>query len=109
MSSSVTKALARLKRLLPPGELRLEKSVRKQYAGDKWFAAHLPDAVALPRTTKSVSTLLRFAHQHRIPVTPRGAGFGYVGGCVPLRGGIALSLMRMNRIKEIHADDFVAI
>ena len=53
--------------------------------------------------------LLRFANQHRIPVTPRGAGFGYVGGCVPAHGGIALSLMRMNRIKEIHAHDFVAV
>ncbi len=109
MKPALAKALAKLKKLLPPGELQLEKSVCEQYAGDKWFAAHLPDAVALPRSTKSVATLLRFASQHRIPVTPRGAGFGYVGGCVPLRGGIALSLMRMNRIKEIHADDFVAV
>ena len=109
MSPAALKALARLKRLLPPGELRFDKATREQHAGDKWFAAHLPDAVALPRTAKSVSALLKFANQHRIPVTPRGAGFGYVGGCVPLRGGIALSLMRMNRIKEIHAGDFVAV
>ena len=44
-----------------------------------------------------------------IPVTPRGAGFGYVGGCVPLKGGIALSTARMNRIKEINENDFVAV
>ena len=42
-------------------------------------------------------------------MTARGAGFGYVGGCVPSRGGIVLSLDGMNRIKEIHADDFVAV
>jgi glycolate oxidase subunit GlcD len=42
-------------------------------------------------------------------VTPRGAGFGYVGGCVPMRGGIVLSLERMNRIREINAADFVAL
>jgi glycolate oxidase len=42
-------------------------------------------------------------------VTPRGAGHGYVGGCVPVRGGIVLSLERMNRIKEINAADFVAV
>ena len=53
--------------------------------------------------------ILRFASAHRIPVTARGAGFGYVGGCVPVRGGIVLSLARMNRIKEIHAGDFVAV
>ena len=104
-----TKTLSRLKRLLPPGEIRFDKSTREKYSGDKWFATHLPDAVALPRSAKSVSALLKFAAQHRIPVTPRGAGFGYVGGCVPVEGGIALSLMRMNQIKEIHTGDFVAV
>ncbi len=81
----------------------------EKYAGDKWFARHLPEAVALPRSTASVVRLLTFASAHRIPVTARGAGFGYVGGCVPARGGIVLSLERMNRIKEIHAGDFVAV
>ena len=57
------------------------------HAGDKWFARALPELVALPRSTKSVSTILRFANQRRIPVTPRGAGHGYVGGCVPSQGG----------------------
>jgi glycolate dehydrogenase FAD-linked subunit len=102
-------SLARLKRLLPAGELHLEKSFCARYRGDKWFAVHRPDAVALPRSTRSVATLLRFAHQNRIPVTARGAGFGYVGGCVPVRGGMVLSLERMNRIKEIAAADFVAV
>ena len=101
--------LLRLKKLLRPGELRLEPSFCERYSGDKWFATHLPDAVALPRDARSVSRILRFATENKIPVTPRGAGYGYVGGCVPLRGGIALSLERMNRIKEISADDFVAV
>ena len=42
-------------------------------------------------------------------MTPRGAGVGYVGGCVPSQRGIALSLARMNRIKEIHKADGVAV
>lgn len=103
------RSLAQLKRMLPAGELHLEESIRGKYAGDKWFAAHQPDAVALPRSTRSISTLLRFASENRIPVTPRGSGFGYVGGCVPMQGGIALSLERMTRILEIDADDFVAV
>jgi glycolate oxidase len=101
--------LGRLQKLLPAGELRLEPAVLENYAGDKWFARHLPEAVALPRSAASVARLLRFASAHRIPVTARGAGFGYVGGCVPAQGGIVLSLERMNRIKEIHAGDFVAV
>jgi len=103
------RVLKQLQRLLPAGELRLEPSVLEKYTGDKWFARHCPEAVALPRSTTTVSHLLKFASRHRIPVTPRGAGFGYVGGCVPERGGIVLSLERMNRIKEIDARDFVAV
>ncbi|MFO1512727.1 MAG: FAD-linked oxidase C-terminal domain-containing protein [Verrucomicrobiota bacterium] len=108
MNSSLARQLGALKKLLPR-EIHLEPRVLKQYAGDKWFAAHLPDAVARPRSTESVATILRFANKHGIPVTARGAGHGYVGGCVPLHGGIVLSLERMNRIKEINAGDFVVV
>ena len=97
-----------LKKLLP-GEITLQPATLAQYAGDKWFATHQPDAVALPRSAESVAKILRFAHRHKIPVTPRGAGYGYVGGCVPVRGGIALSTERMNKILEINARDFVAV
>lgn len=106
---SPERSLARLRKLLPVGELRLEKSFCERYAGDKWFAARRPDAVALPRNTQSVATLLRFANQHKIPVTARGAGFGYVGSCVPNLGGVVLSLERMTRIQEINTEDFVAV
>src|SRR6266436_4458030 len=101
--------LSRLKRLIAPDELSFSPAILAENAGDKWFASHQPDAVALPRSTQTVSTLLRFANRHKIPVTARGAGHGYVGGCVPVRGGIVLSLARMNRIKEINAADFVAV
>ena len=101
--------LRKLQRLLPPRELSLEPAVLAENAGDKWLASHKPEAVALPRSTASISALLRFANRNQIPVTPRGAGHGYVGGCVPVRGGIVLSLARMNRIKEISRTDFVAV
>jgi len=108
-SQKQVRLLTQLKRILPRGEVSLAPSVLAEHAGDKWFASHLPDAVVLPRSTKSVSALLRFANRHNLPVTPRGAGHGYVGGAVPVRGGIVLSLARLNRIKEINAADFVAV
>ena len=80
-----------------------------EHARDKWFASHQPEAVVFARSAQSVAAVLRFAHRRNIPVTPRGAGHGYVGGCVPARGGIVLSLARMDRIKEINAADFVAV
>jgi glycolate oxidase len=101
--------LSQLQRLLPVGEVRLDRSFCEKYSGDKWFAVHVPEAVALPRRTRSIRTLLRFAHEHRIPVTPRGAGYGYVGSCVANRGGIVLGLERLNRIVEISPEDFVAV
>jgi glycolate oxidase len=107
MTSAKSKLL-RLKKILP-GEIIFDAASLKNYSGDKWFASHQPDAVALPRSTKSVSTILRFANKNKIPVTARGGGYGYVGGCVPVRGGIALSLERMNRILEINSEDFVAV
>ena len=79
------------------------------HSGDKWFAAHAPEVVVFARSTADVSKVLQFASGEKVPVTARGGGFGYVGGCVPVRGGIALSLMRMNRIKEINFADAVAI
>ncbi|HUA38009.1 MAG TPA: FAD-linked oxidase C-terminal domain-containing protein [Candidatus Sulfopaludibacter sp.] len=109
MKAPQLKVLRRLRTALPAGELIFEPPTLKKYAGDKWFAAQQPDAVALPRSVKSVAAILRFANRHRIPLTARGAGHGYVGGCVPVYGGIVLSLEWMNRIKEINAADFVAV
>lgn len=109
VKSNATRLLRRLQQLLPAGEVRLDLASRQESAADKWLASHLPDAVVLPRSANSVSQILRFANQHRIPVTARGAGYGYVGGCVPVHGGIVLSLTRMNRIKEINTGDFVAV
>jgi len=109
MSDPVSPAIRRIHEQLGPGQLKLDLPTRKAHAGDKWFASHLPEAVALPRSTQAVSRLLGAANEMRVPVTPRGAGHGYVGGCVPVRGGIVLSLERMNRILEIHPQDFVAV
>ncbi|HRI16863.1 MAG TPA: FAD-linked oxidase C-terminal domain-containing protein [Verrucomicrobiota bacterium] len=99
----------RLQRQLRPDEFSSEPSVLSAHSGDKWYATHLPDAVALPRSPEAVSKVLAFASVHGVPVTPRGAGYGYVGSCVPVRGGIALSLAKLDRIIEISAADFVAV
>ena len=100
---------AELRALLGDEIVAVDEPTRIAHGGDKWFAHHAPDAVVFAQTTEQVSRLLRFASENKIPVTARGAGYGYVGGCVPVRGGIALSLARMNRIKEISFDDAIAI
>src|SRR6266516_7906305 len=98
-----------LRQLLGSDAIADDNETLAAHSGDKWFAAEAPEVVVFPRSTSDVSKLLRFASQNKISVTARGAGYGYVGGCVPVRKGIALSLMRMNRIKEIHFADAIAI
>src|SRR4051812_19592720 len=106
----MSKTLAdELRQLLGNEIVSDDKETLAEHSGDKWFATEAPEVVVFARSTSEVSKLLRFASQKKIPVTARGAGFGYVGGCVPARRGIALSLMRMNRIKEINFADAVAV
>src|ERR1700738_1773391 len=98
-----------LRQLLSSDAIADDPDTLAAHSGDKWFAAEAPEVVVFARSTSDVSKLLKFASGKKIPVTARGAGYGYVGGCVPVRKGIALSLMRMNRIKEIHFADAIAI
>lgn len=103
------RVLRTLRQLLSSDELSVDPEVLKEHSKDKWFASHMPEAVAFPKSTESVSRLLAYANRRRIPVTARGAGHGYVGGCVPAKGGLVLSLAKMDRIREINPQDFVAV
>jgi glycolate oxidase subunit GlcD len=98
-----------LRRLLGGEIVADDAETLAAHSGDKWFASEAPEVVVFARSTSDVSKLLKFASSERIPVTARGAGFGYVGSCVPVRKGIALSLMRMNQIKEVSFEDAIAI
>src|SRR5438477_2583165 len=109
ITSMSTKLASDLRDLLGDEIVADDPNSIAAHSGDKWFATHPPDLVVFARSTDDVSKLLHFASREKIPVTARGGGFGYVGGCVPARGGIALSLMRMNRIREISFADAVAI
>jgi glycolate dehydrogenase FAD-linked subunit len=108
MSTSVSLANT-LRKLLSTDLVAEDPETLAKHSGDKWFAAHVPEAVVFANSTTDVTKVLQFASREKIPVTARGGGFGYVGGCVPARGGIVLSLIRMNRIMEISFADAVAI
>ena len=73
---------------------------------DLWFD---PEIVVRPRTTEEVAAVLRVATAHRIPVTPRAGGTGLSGGALPVRGGIVLSVDRMDSILEIDRENLVAV
>ncbi len=95
--------------LLGQEKVSSSKEVIVAHSGDKWFASHPPDVVVFAESTADVSAVLAYANGNRIPVTTRGAGVGYVGGCVPVAGGIVLTTERMKKIIGIHPEDGVAI
>jgi glycolate oxidase len=98
-----------LAKLFPRNLVATDPAALEAHAGDAWFARALPQAVVFPRRAEDVAAVLKFAGKRRIPVTARGAGRGYVGGCVPRRGGIVVSFARMNRVLEINPQDGVAV
>src|ERR1043166_5479887 len=104
-----TSLASRLRDLLGDEVIADDPERLAAHSGDKWFAASTPEVVVFARSTSDVSSVLKFASRGKIPVTARGAGFGYVGGCVPMQRGIVLSLSRLNRIKEISVADAVAV
>jgi glycolate oxidase len=84
----------------PDGALESDTDLQA-YAYDGTFLEQRPDIVVLPRTTEEVAAILRLASLEGVPVVTRGAGSGLAGGSVPLAGGIALVLTRMNQILEL--------
>lgn len=67
-----------------------------------------PDVVVFPKDVSEVSEIMRFATRNKLPVTPRGAGTGLVGGCVPIYGGILLVSERLNKLYELDKENLMA-
>lgn len=66
----------------------------------------MPEVVVKPDSAEAVSRILKLAGENSIAVTPRGAGTGLSGGCIPLYGGIVLALEKMDKILEIDMVNF---
>lgn len=64
------------------------------------------EVVVWPTSAQAVADVLKLADTHRVPVTPWGVGTGLEGNSLAVQGGILLSLQRMDRILDIHVDDF---
>ncbi len=61
-----------------------------------------PDYAVAPKTTEEVQQIVKLANREKIPVVPLGGGLSLAGLALPLRGGIALDLKRMDRIIEVN-------
>jgi len=80
------------------------------YAYDATRTRYEPEAVIFPRHEQDVSEILKYCNEHKIILTPRGAGSGFTGGSLPANGGVILAYEKhMNKILEIDMENMVAI
>ena len=96
------KLLKKLKEIIPDKKRIVTHDIPEKYLSDtlgrlKGEAA----ALVFPQSTEEVSKILKYAHKHDIPVTPRGAGTNLVGSTVPVDGGIILDLSHMDKVLEL--------
>ena len=97
-------------RALPSGSVLADPDVLEAYSHDESeVKPQMPGAVVRARSTHDVSAVLKAAHAHGIPVTPRAGGTGRVGGAVPVENGIVLAVERMSAIKEIDRRELIAV
>jgi glycolate oxidase len=78
----------------------------RNYGHDQTLNLHYDaELIIRPGSPEEISAILKICSQHRIAVTPRGGGSGVTGGALPIRGGIILSLERLNRVLSINQED----
>lgn len=85
----------------------INSEVLKKYGQDETEdLLFMPEIVLRPSTTQEVSDILKYCNAQLIPVTPSGARTGLSGGALPIKGGVALSFERMNKILSIDENNF---
>lgn len=106
LSSRVISVLQRefSSRTIAPGDGRF-----LDYARDATEIEHIPDLVITPENVADVALAVKLSRRYSFPLVARGAGTGFSGGAVATRGGVVLSVERMNRILKIDAESRTAL
>lgn len=82
------------------GEVLSDSTSRWMYSTDASIYQHLPDLIVVPRTAEDLKVTLDFAHEHHLPITPRGGGTSLGGQAIG--PGIQLDFSKyLNRIVEV--------
>ena len=99
------KIAADLRARLKHSEIVDERSELQTYGYDASFLTQLnpipPDVAVIARSTEDVVAVMRYADEHAIPVTPRGAASGQTAASVAVEGGIVLAMNALNRVLEV--------
>jgi glycolate oxidase len=66
------------------------------------YTQGVPELIVLPGSEAEAACVLRVVQGAGVPIVPRGAGTGLAGGAVANKGGVVVSLARMDRILEVN-------
>lgn len=100
--------VAALRHIVGEDDVFVDAEALEPYTHDETVGLRAdPEVVVRVRSAEQVSEIFRLAQRERVPVTPRGAGYGLSGGSVPVHGGIVLSTEKMNRILEIDQENLM--
>jgi glycolate oxidase len=107
----MSQLLEQLRKVVGEGNVVTGQSVHADYTHDETLTAQpvVPLALVLPGSTDEVSEVLTLAGEQRVPVVARGSGTGLSGAAVPRADGILLAFDRMRRIREIDAQNQIAV
>jgi len=103
MSGQTLPALAELQAQVAPGSLLSSATELAVYSYDGALDRARPDAVLIARSADDVRKAVAWCAANKVPFIARGAGTNLSGGCVPVKGGLVISLARLNRILSIDA------
>jgi glycolate oxidase len=106
---SAISIVSRLREILGPEYVRSDPDALRTYGVDALGKGHPPDVVVIPANTEQIASIARLCNAERVPLVVRGAGTGFTGGAVPSRGGVLLSMERLNRILEIDELNLLAV
>jgi len=98
-----------LRSIVGAAHVRTDADTIRENSTDATKMFHPADVIVFPDNRDQVAAVVQLANRERIPVVSRGGGVGYAGGAVPIRGGIVISMRRMNRILEINSTDLLAV
>lgn len=112
---SQAELLAGVTRIVGPDHVSTTRPDRIAYSADFWPRAQIwkqggdvdrypPDCVVWPADEREVSQLLRFCHDHLVPVVPYGGGSGVCGGTIPIHGGVVVDTKRMQRVLAVDTE-----
>ena len=82
------------------------QAIREQHGHTlTWIPNRPPEAVVFAESETEVVEVVKVASEYRVPLIPYGTGTSLEGHVNAVAGGISLDVSRMNRVKEIHAED----